>query len=78
MIRLLTLLAMTLFSQQDYTSLRNRMVEEQLVKRGISNTAVIQAMRTVPRHLFVPDDMLYIAYEDAPLQRGEGQTISPP
>jgi len=69
---------MTLFSQQDYTSLRNRMVEEQIVRRGISNTAVIQAMRTVPRHLFVPDDMQDMAYEDHPLQIGEGQTISQP
>ena len=69
---------MTLFSQQDYTSLRNRMVDEQIVKRGISNTAVIQALRTVPRHLFVPDDMQDMAYEDHPLQIGEEQTISQP
>jgi protein-L-isoaspartate(D-aspartate) O-methyltransferase len=54
------------------------MVDEQIVKRGISNKAVIQAMRTVPRHLFVPDDMQDMAYEDHPLQIGEGQTISQP
>jgi len=54
------------------------MVDEQIVKRGISNTAVIQALRTVPRHLFVPDDMQDMAYEDHPLQIGEEQTISQP
>jgi len=69
---------MVLFSQQNYEVLRNRMVEEQIKRRGISDKAVLEAMRRVPRHLFVPDDLRGAAYEDSPLEIGENQTISQP
>lgn len=49
-----------------------------LVKRGIEDTRVISAMRTVKRHLFVPKDLRDMAYSDNPLPIGEGQTISQP
>lgn len=57
---------------------RNRMVDTQLIARGISNRAVLEAMRRVPRHLFVPPDTQHLAYDDTPLSIGYGQTISQP
>lgn len=57
---------------------RERMVEEQLIPRGIHDEATLQAMRTVPRHLFVDDAMASAAYGDHPLPIGSGQTISQP
>lgn len=57
---------------------RERMVEEQLIPRGILDDATLQAMRTVPRHLFVDDAMASCAYGDHPLPIGAGQTISQP
>lgn len=57
---------------------RERMVESQLHPRGIKDDNVLEAMRKVPRHMFVPDNMLVHAYDDEPLPVGEGQTISQP
>jgi len=57
---------------------RERMVEEQLIPRGIHDEATLLAMRTVPRHLFVDDAMGSCAYGDHPLPIGSGQTISQP
>ncbi len=57
---------------------RARMVERQLVERGIRDPDVLAAMRAVPRHLFVPDDLQHAAYDDSPLPIGFGQTISQP
>lgn len=57
---------------------RERMVEEQLVPRGISDPAVLAAMGAVPRHLFVEEALRPQAYGDFPLPIGEGQTISQP
>ncbi|RUM34031.1 MAG: protein-L-isoaspartate O-methyltransferase [Desulfobulbus sp.] len=54
------------------------MVEEQLVPRGIHQQATLEAMSTVPRHLFVEDAMQARAYGDHPLPIGGGQTISQP
>jgi protein-L-isoaspartate(D-aspartate) O-methyltransferase len=54
------------------------MVEDQLVRRGVRDRDVLAAMRAVPRHLFVPDDMTHAAYDDSPLPIGHGQTISQP
>ena len=58
--------------------LRNRMVEDQLIARGIHDPRVIRAMRTIKRHEFVPADMSPEAYNDLPLPIGLGQTISQP
>ena len=57
---------------------RDRMVQEQLLARQISDQAVIQAMRDVPRHEFVSPDDSAEAYDDHPLPIGYGQTISQP
>jgi protein-L-isoaspartate(D-aspartate) O-methyltransferase len=54
------------------------MIERQLVPRGIRDPRVLDAMRNVPRHEFVPDEVLARAYEDEPLPIGRGQTISQP
>jgi protein-L-isoaspartate(D-aspartate) O-methyltransferase len=61
-----------------YQVLRERMVERQILARGIADQAVLDAMRRVPRHEFVPEDLRHAAYEDHPLPIGEGQTISQP
>jgi protein-L-isoaspartate(D-aspartate) O-methyltransferase len=54
------------------------MVRTQLAERGIRDVRVLDAMRKVPRHEFVPDSLRQEAYEDHPLPIGEGQTISQP
>ncbi|MDY6801179.1 MAG: protein-L-isoaspartate(D-aspartate) O-methyltransferase [Bacteroidota bacterium] len=61
-----------------YEKVRQRMVRDQVVARGIKDQKVIQAMLNVPRHLFVPDNYERMAYEDRPLPIGAGQTISQP
>jgi protein-L-isoaspartate(D-aspartate) O-methyltransferase len=57
---------------------RARMVAEQIAPRGVTDARVLGAMRTVPRHEFVPRDRRALAYDDAPLPIGHGQTISQP
>jgi protein-L-isoaspartate(D-aspartate) O-methyltransferase len=57
---------------------RERMVDRQIVNRGIEDEATIRAMRTVKRHLFVPEQRTRQAYDDSPLPIGYGQTISQP
>ena len=57
---------------------RERMVAEQIAARGIRHPEVLAAMREVPRHCFVPKDLVDAAYGDSPLPIGEGQTISQP
>ena len=64
--------------EPDFTSLRAKMVQEQLKARDIRQEAVLNAMQTIPRHLFVPENKQLFAYEDGPLSIGEGQTISQP
>ena len=60
----------------DFSQLRERMVNEQLVSRGISDMRVLAAFRKVPREEFVPSFVKPSAYIDAPLSIGQGQTIS--
>jgi len=59
-------------------TLRERMVREQLESRDIHDPRVLDAMRRVPRHLFVPESFRDQAYEDHPLPIGDRQTISQP
>ncbi|NPV13557.1 protein-L-isoaspartate(D-aspartate) O-methyltransferase [candidate division WOR-3 bacterium] len=54
------------------------MVEEQIVSRGVKDERVLEVMRKVPRHLFVPEGLIHQAYDDNPLPIGQGQTISQP
>jgi len=57
---------------------RQRMVEEQISRRGIHGPRVLEAMQTVPRHLFVPAEIRNWAYSDGAQRIGKGQTISQP
>jgi protein-L-isoaspartate(D-aspartate) O-methyltransferase len=57
---------------------RERMVEDQLVRRGITDARVLAAMRRIPRHRFVDEGLAHSAYGDHPLPIGEEQTISQP
>ncbi len=54
------------------------MVEKQIAERGVENKAVLDAMRAVPREMFVPEAAVEFAYEDGPLDIEAGQTISQP
>jgi protein-L-isoaspartate(D-aspartate) O-methyltransferase len=57
---------------------REQMVTEQIEARGVKDAATLKAMRSVPRHLFVPPSAMGEAYEDHPFPIGSGQTISQP
>ena len=57
---------------------RKKMVMEQILSRGVTDTRVLAAMRKVPRHLFVPRSRCPMAYSDGALLIGDGQTISQP
>jgi len=61
-----------------YQAARQRMVKEDIQRRGIEDQRVLQAMLKVERHLFVPESYRPMAYADRPLPIGEGQTISQP
>ena len=65
-------------SEKMYEKMRLSMVEDQIERRGIKDEKVLQAMREVPRHEFVPDHLKKYAYADEPLPIGEDQTISQP
>ena len=62
----------------DYADLRESMVREQILARGVSDGNVLAALRGVPRHRFVPPSQVRQAYNDHPLPIGNGQTISQP
>ena len=83
LLKLITYGLMLLFSgnlvaQDKFQLQRTKMVEEQLIPRGIIDSATLQAMRNVPRHEFVPKEQISFAYVDHALSIGEGQTISQP
>jgi protein-L-isoaspartate(D-aspartate) O-methyltransferase len=61
-----------------FATVRAEMVETQIVARGVSDAAVLAAMRKVPRHEFVPAQMAAAAHDDRPVPIGWGQTISQP
>ena len=61
-----------------YKLRREQMVYDQIEIRGVSDQIVLEAMRKVPRHLFVPAHLVEDAYNDGPLSIGEGQAISQP
>jgi len=62
----------------DFATLRDRMVERQVEKRGVRSARVLESLRTVPREAFLPASMRVFAYEDSPLPIAAGQTISQP
>lgn len=64
--------------EDPFAAQREMMVREQIQARGVRNPDVLAAMRQVPRHLFVPEQVRGLAYRDHPLPIGAGQTISQP
>lgn len=64
--------------EDPFAARREAMVREQIVSRGVTDPAVLAALRRVPRHEFVPEKLRPFAYQDHPLPIGEGQTISQP
>src|SRR3990170_1984387 len=62
----------------DFQKVRLRMVEEQIIARGIKDPRVIKSMKKVPRHVCVEEALQSQAYSDHPLPIGEKQTISQP
>ncbi|MBN2030074.1 protein-L-isoaspartate(D-aspartate) O-methyltransferase [bacterium] len=65
-------------SQGSFALERRRMVEEQIMTRGVEDTLVLNAMMKVERHLYVPEPYRPYAYNDEPLPIGHDQTISQP
>jgi protein-L-isoaspartate(D-aspartate) O-methyltransferase len=79
LIAIATLSFTALAGEEDtFLKARMQMVGQQIEGRGVKNPAVVKAMRTVPRHLFVPKNLRSAAYADEPLPIGFGQTISQP
>ena len=72
------LFAATASGQDPYTRERELMVQEQIEARDVRDSSTLEAMRAVPRHLFVPESRQGQAYSDTPLPIGYGQTISQP
>jgi protein-L-isoaspartate(D-aspartate) O-methyltransferase len=76
---LFSVIGMSSVPQYDpYYKARQEMVRNQISSRGITDRKVLEAMRKVQRHLFVPDEYKKYAYDDEPLPIGCGQTISQP
>ncbi len=63
---------------EDFEEKRARMVDFQIARRGIKDVRVLNAMRSVPRHLFLPEEIRDYAYVDSPVRIGCGQTMSQP
>ncbi len=74
----LSLIAYAKGEEDIYKERREKMVQTQIMARGIKDEAVLLAMGTVPRHKFVSEDLVESAYKDRPLPIGSGQTISQP
>ncbi len=62
----------------DYSQLRQQMVDQQIESRGVRSQKVLDAMRKVPRELFLPENIREFAYQDTPLPIEANQTISQP
>jgi protein-L-isoaspartate(D-aspartate) O-methyltransferase len=62
----------------EYERQRSRMVNKQILRRGLKDPRLLAAFESIPRHLFVPEDYRYAAYDDGPLPIGHSQTISQP
>jgi protein-L-isoaspartate(D-aspartate) O-methyltransferase len=64
--------------KDEFEQARELMVSEQIARRGVTAPRVLTAMRSVPRHCFVPTESQSFAYDDYPIPIGQGQTISQP
>ena len=65
-------------AKNDFAREREHMVNKQIQARGVTDERVLEAMRKVKRHYFVPENLRHRAYQDEPLPIGHGQTISQP
>ena len=65
-------------NEDEYAHLRQKMVEQQIKRRGVNDPKVLDAFMKVPRHIFVPHEYKNRAYDDTPLPIGYDQTISQP
>ena len=65
-------------AEPEWKMQRERMVAEQIEARGVKDPLVLESLRNVPRHLFVPENYRDAAYNDTPLPIGDSQTISQP
>jgi len=63
---------MTSPDEESYRQAREAMAAQQIEARGVKNPLVLKAMRSVPRHEFIPADMRAMAYDDRPLPIGQG------
>lgn len=72
------LLPFLVFGQDAYKQKREELIKQSIESRGVNNQVVLKAMRSVKRHLFVPENSIANAYDDRPLPIGYGQTISQP
>ena len=70
--------ALTVADEEVFMLAREKMVKEQIARRGVKNKRVLEAMGKVERHLFVPENLKNLAYTDGPLPIGYNQTISQP
>ncbi len=76
---LLLTVALSLYPEQrDYLLSRRNMIEKQILERGITNPRILDAFLKVKRHLFIKPELRDKAYEDSPLDIGEGQIINRP
>ncbi|MEN6392371.1 MAG: protein-L-isoaspartate O-methyltransferase, partial [Anaerolineaceae bacterium] len=66
------------FLEEDFRQQRLEMVSKTIENRGVTDSNVLNAMRNVPRHQFVPEEYKEHSYKDHPLPIGYGQTISQP
>ena len=66
------------FQEDPFRKKREEMVQQTIERRGVADPAVLKSMRTVERHMFVPENVVPNAYDDRPLPIGYGQTISQP
>jgi protein-L-isoaspartate(D-aspartate) O-methyltransferase len=75
---LLLLFFSSLFQENDFRVERMEMIDKQIKSRGIKDKPTLLSMTKVPRHKFVPPDLIKDAYKDGALPIGHGQTISQP
>mgnify|MGYP003488274199 FL=1 len=68
----------SVLDESSFARQRKRMVEEQIAYRGVKDKRVLDAMESVPRHVFLPEDVRFSSYYDQPVPIGFGQTISQP
>jgi hypothetical protein len=67
-----------IYQQSDFKAWWEQMVKTQIEARGVKDRRVLEIMRKIERHRFVPFSLKHLAYEDCPLPIGEGQSISQP